>query len=83
MSTRAEHAVRITFIVNTHLCGWPLFWIPFKLYLVVIQPILKPVSFSNKFGKLVCIIDSLNKGNHSNMDQSKLIYARNSLARSI
>nr|GMD78180.1 hypothetical protein Iba_chr13cCG10490 [Ipomoea batatas] len=41
------------------LCGRPLVWISFKLYLVVIQPILKVVSFSNKFGKLVCIIDGL------------------------
>nr|GMD99199.1 Os10g0579150 [Ipomoea batatas] len=46
---------------SAYLTGWPLVRISFELKLVIIQPILKPISFPDKFGKLVCIIDSLGK----------------------
>lgn len=36
-------------------------WISFKLELVIVQPILEPLSASHKFGIFVCIIDSLHK----------------------
>ena len=44
-----------------YLCNWSLVWMSFKLKLVIIQPILEPLSFSHKFGIFVCIIDSLHK----------------------
>nr|GME00072.1 hypothetical protein TorRG33x02_128480 [Ipomoea batatas] len=46
---------------SAYLTGWPLVRISFELKLVIIQPILKPISFPDKFGKLVCIIDGLGK----------------------
>lgn len=38
----------------------------FKLKLVVVQPILDPLSFSHKFGKFVGIVDSLDKAYKKN-----------------
>lgn len=40
--------------------NWSFSRMPFKLQLVVIQPVLKPLFFLHKFSIPVCVINSLN-----------------------
>lgn len=53
------------YIRTNYLFSWPLFWVPFKLQLVIVKPILEPLSFSHEFSILVCIVDCLNKYKHA------------------
>ena len=48
-------------IHKTYISSGPLVWMSFKFKLVIIEPILKSISFSHKLCKCVCIIDGLKR----------------------